>query len=47
MCIRDRVKAAMKLLGMDSGILRLPLVEIGEENLAKLKAVMRDCGLNV
>ena len=41
------VKAAMKLLGMDSGILRLPLVEIGEENLAKLKAVMRDCGLNV
>lgn len=41
------VKAAMKLMDMDSGILRLPLVEIGEENLAKLKAVMRDCGLNV
>lgn len=41
------VKAAMKLMDMDSGLLRLPLVEIGEENLAKLKAVMRGCGLNV
>lgn len=41
------VKAAMKLLDMDSGILRLPLVEIGEENLAKLKSVMRESGLNV
>ena len=41
------VKAAMKQMDMDSGILRLPLVEIGEENLAKLKAVMRDCGLSV
>lgn len=41
------VKAAMKLMDMDSGLLRLPLVEIGEENLAKLKEVMRDCGLNV
>ena len=41
------VKAAMKLMDMDSGLLRLPLVEIGEENLAKLKGVMRDCGLNV
>ena len=41
------VKAAMKLMDMDSGLLRLPLVEIGEENLAKLKAVMLDCGLNV
>lgn len=41
------VKAAMKLMDMDSGLLRLPLVEIGEENLAKLKEVMRDCGLSV
>ena len=41
------VKAAMKLMDMDSGLLRLPLVETGEENLAKLKAVMRDCGLSV
>ena len=41
------VKAAMKLMDMDSGLLRLPLVEIGEENLAKLNAVMRDCGLSV
>lgn len=41
------VKAAMKLLDMDSGILRLPLVSIGEENLAALRAVMRDTGFNV
>ena len=41
------VKAAMRLLDMDSGILRLPLVEIGEENLAKLRSVMRDTGINV
>ena len=41
------VKAAMKLMDMDSGLLRLPLVEIGEGNLAKLRAVMRESGLNV
>ena len=41
------VKAAMKLLDMDSGILRLPLVSIGEGNLAALRAVMRDTGFNV
>ena len=41
------VKAAMKLMDMDSGILRLPLVEISEGNLANLKAVMRENGLNV
>ena len=41
------VKAAMKLMDMDSGILRLPLVEISEGNLANLKAVMRESGLNV
>lgn len=41
------VKAAMKLMDMDSGLLRLPLVEIGEGNLAKLRAVMREIGLNV
>ncbi len=39
------VKAAMKLLGTDSGILRLPLTEIGEEALQKLKKAMRDVGL--
>ena len=41
------VKAAMKLLGTDSGILRLPLTEIGEEHLQTLRKVMRDSGLNV
>ena len=41
------VKAAMKLMDMDSGLLRLPLAEIGEGNLAKLRAVMRESGLNV
>ena len=41
------VKAAMKLLDMDSGLLRLPLTEISEENLQTLRSVMRDAGLNV
>lgn len=41
------VKAAMKLLGTDSGTLRLPLTEIGENNLSSLKASMRDVGMNV
>ena len=41
------VKAAMKLLGTDSGILRLPLTEIGEDHLQKLKTVMQDVGLKV
>jgi len=41
------VKAAMRLLGMDSGLLRLPLVEISKQNAGKLTAAMRDVGLNV
>ena len=41
------VKAAMQLMGMDSGLLRLPLVEISKENARKLTAAMRDVGLNV
>ena len=41
------VKAAMQLLGMDSGILRLPLTEISEENRGRLRAAMRDLGMNV
>ena len=41
------VKAAMNLMGMDSGILRLPLVSISQENRAKLSAVMRDAGINI
>ena len=41
------VKAAMQLLGMGSGILRLPLTEISEENRGRLLAAMRDLGMNV
>ncbi len=40
------VKAAMQLMDMDSGILRLPLVEISAENRTKLAAAMRDVGLH-
>ena len=41
------VKAAMKLLDMDSGLLRLPLTSMSEEHLSTLRTVMRDVGLNV
>lgn len=41
------VKTAMKMLSTDSGIMRLPLTEMGENNRASLLSVMRDCGLNV
>lgn len=39
------VKAAMQMLGMDSGELRLPLSPIGEENRKKLEVALRDYGL--
>lgn len=41
------VKAAMKALGTDSGLLRLPLVEIGAEHQGALLSAMRGVGLNV
>ena len=41
------VKAAMQMIGTDSGELRLPLVQISEENKRKLMAVLRDAGINV
>ncbi|MBO6039932.1 MAG: 4-hydroxy-tetrahydrodipicolinate synthase [Oscillospiraceae bacterium] len=41
------VKAAMKLLGTDSGFLRLPLTEISDEHLQKLKKIMQAAGLKV
>ena len=41
------VKAAMKLMDMDSGILRLPLVEISAEHRAVLLTAMRDVGIHV
>lgn len=41
------VKAAMKYLGNDSGILRLPLTEISEDNGRKLRVIMQEAGLNI
>ena len=41
------VKAAMKLLGTDSGKLRLPLTDISDEHLQTLRNRMREVGLNV
>lgn len=41
------VKTAMKILGTDSGLLRLPLVEMDEENFIRLRGAMRDAGMNV
>jgi 4-hydroxy-tetrahydrodipicolinate synthase len=41
------VKAAMKLMGMDSGILRLPLIEISEDHLQTLRNTMREAGISV
>ena len=41
------IKAAMRAADMDSGELRLPLVEISKENKGKLLAVMRETGINV
>lgn len=41
------VKTAMQLLDTDSGLMRLPLTGMGDENKATLRSVMRDSGLNV
>ena len=41
------VKTAMKLLNLDSGLLRLPLTGMGEENTALLRSAMRSAGMNV
>lgn len=41
------VKAAMKMLGKDSGILRLPLTKLSDEHFAYLRNVMTEAGLNV
>lgn len=41
------VKNAMKLLGTDSGTLRLPLTEMSEENFSYLRRVMTETGLNI
>lgn len=41
------VKAAMKMLGKDSGLLRLPLTKLSDEHFAYLRNVMTEAGLNV
>lgn len=41
------VKTAMKLLGTDSGILRLPLTQMSEDNLIYLRKVLSESGLNI
>lgn len=41
------IKAAMKLMDLDSGRLRLPLTDISEEHLTTLRSVMREAGLGV
>ena len=41
------VKAAMKLIGLDCGALRLPLTEISPQNLVRLSETMRDCGIGI
>lgn len=39
------VKAAMNMMGMPSGSLRMPLIDMGEANAAKLRASMQAIGL--
>ena len=41
------VKTAMKMLGTDSGMLRLPLTDMAEDNLKKLRIAMSEAGLNI
>ncbi len=39
------IKAAMNLMGMEAGPLRLPLIEMSEANQVKLAAAMKELGL--
>ena len=41
------VKAAMQLMGMDTGELRLPLVPISQDHKTVLSSAMREIGINV
>lgn len=41
------VKTALKMMNRDSGIFRLPMTNMGEENLSKLKGIMSEAGLNI
>ncbi len=39
------VKKALNLMGMEAGVLRLPLTEMEDTNAEKLKKAMQDFGL--
>lgn len=39
------VKTAMRLCGLDRGLMRLPLTEMSEEHLSKLKETLKDTGI--
>ncbi len=41
------VKAAMRMIGLDCGRLRLPLTEISPEHLQRLADTLRGCGVAV
>lgn len=41
------IKTAMKFMGMDSGLMRLPLTEISQENIGILTSAMRSAGINI
>lgn len=41
------IKTAMKFMGMDSGLMRLPLTEISQENIGTLTSAMRSAGINI
>ncbi len=41
------VKTAMKLMGMDNGLLRLPLYEMADNTLAQLKAALINKGVKI
>lgn len=41
------IKTAMKMLGLDSGILRLPLTEMSEKNFSLLKSTLIESGFNI
>ena len=39
------VKAALNLMGMNAGVMRMPLTEMSEKNKVVLKTAMREAGL--
>jgi len=39
------VKAALKMMGLDAGYLRMPLIEMSEKNQARLKSAMIEAGI--